>query len=101
MTDRPRFFDDIAGVAGGAYSALSGMREEVQAMIRSRIDETLASLEVVRREELDAVRELAARARMGQEAAEARIAALEIRVATLEAANASGHATDADMPEAP
>jgi BMFP domain-containing protein YqiC len=50
------------------------------------VDETIRRLELVRREELEAVTELAANARAGQEAAEARIAALEARLAKLEAA---------------
>ncbi len=80
MAERPRFFEDIAGVAGGALSALAGLRDETEAMIRARVDETIRKLELVRREELDAVAELAARARAGQEAAEARLAALEARI---------------------
>ncbi|MDE2005510.1 MAG: accessory factor UbiK family protein [Rhodospirillales bacterium] len=86
MNDRPKFLDDLAGVAGGAFSALAGLREEAEAMIRARIDETLRRLDLVRREELDAVQELAANARAGQERAEARLAAVEGRLAALEAA---------------
>jgi BMFP domain-containing protein YqiC len=91
MAERPRFFDDLAGVAGGAISALAGMRDEAEALVRSRLDEAIRRLELVRREELDAVSEMAANARAGQEAAEtrmadalARIDALERRVAALE-----------------
>ncbi|QEO17118.1 accessory factor UbiK family protein [Acetobacter vaccinii] len=84
MADRPRFFDDLAGVAGGAVSALTGVREEMNAIVRSRVDEVLTSLQVVRREEFEVMRELAARARIGQEEAEQRLAALEERVAVLE-----------------
>jgi len=84
MVERPRIFDDLAGVAGGALSAFAGIREELEAMVRARIDEALRRLALVRREELDAVTELAANARAGQEAAEARLAALEARVAALE-----------------
>jgi len=93
MSDRPKFFDDLAGVAGGALSALAGLREEAEAMVRARIDEAIRKLELVRREELDAMSELAANARAGQEAAEAslreltdRVAVLEARVAALETA---------------
>ena len=84
MSDRPRFFDDLAGVAGGAISALAGLREEMEALARARIDETIRRLELVRREEFDAAMELASNARAGQEAAEQRLAALEQRVAALE-----------------
>ena len=86
MSDRPKFFEDLAGVAGGAISALAGLREELEAGVKARVDETIRRLELVRREELEAVTELAANARAGQEAAEARIAALEARLAKLEAA---------------
>ena len=87
MAERPRFFDDLAGVAGGALSALAGLREEVEALARARIDEAIRRLDLVKREELDALAELAANARAGQEAAEARLAALEARIAALEVKN--------------
>lgn len=85
MSDRPRFFDDLAGVAGGAFSALAGLREEAEALVRSRLDEAIRKLDLVRRSEVEALEQLAANARAGQEAGEARIAALEARVAALEA----------------
>ncbi len=85
MAERPRFFDDLAGVAGGAFSALAGMREEVESTIRARVDEAIRRLDLVKREDLEAVQEMAARARSGQEAAEARLSALEAKVATLNA----------------
>jgi BMFP domain-containing protein YqiC len=84
MSDRPRFFEDLAGVAGGAISALSGLREEMEAVVRARIDETIRKLELVRREELAAVTELAANARAGQEAAEVKLASVEARLAAVE-----------------
>jgi BMFP domain-containing protein YqiC len=91
MSDRPRFFDDLAGVAGGALSALAGLREEGEALVRARLDEAIRRLDLVKREELEALAELAANARAGQEAAEERLAeamerlaALEVRVAALE-----------------
>ncbi len=84
MSDRPRFFDDLAGVAGGAFSAFAGLREEMEALLRARLDEMVRRLSLVRREELDAVQEIAARARAGQEAAEARLAVVEQRIVELE-----------------
>jgi hypothetical protein len=88
MSDRPRFFEDLAGVAGGAISALAGLRDEVEALVRARVDETIRKLALVRRDELEAVTELAANARAAQEAAETRVAALEARLAALEARSA-------------
>lgn len=86
MTERPRFFDDLAGVAGGAFSAMAGLRDEVEGMVRARADETIRRFDLVKREELEAVHEMAAAARAGQEAAEARLAKLEARLAAMEAA---------------
>lgn len=80
MADRPRLLDDLAGVAGGAISALAGLRDEAEAMVRARVDETLRRLDLVRREEFDAVAAMVAKAREAQEAAETRLAALEAKM---------------------
>jgi BMFP domain-containing protein YqiC len=77
MTDRPKFFDDLAGVAGGALSALAGLREEITAMVRARVDEAVRKLDLVKRDEFEAMAELAKRAREQSEALEARVAVLE------------------------
>ena len=86
MAERAKFFDDIAGVAGGAFSTLAGVGEEMAALVRARVDEAMARLSLVRREEFDVVAELAASARAGLEEAEARIATLESRIDALETA---------------
>ena len=83
MAERPRFMDDLAGVAGGAFSALAGIREEAESMVRARVEEAIRKLDLVRREDLDAVMEMAANARAGQEAAEARVAALDAHMASM------------------
>jgi BMFP domain-containing protein YqiC len=85
MAERPKFFDDLAGVASGAISALAGMRQEVEAIVRARIDEAIRALDLVRRDEYDAMAEMAGHARDGQEAAEARVAAMEERLSVIEA----------------
>ncbi len=90
MTERPRFFDDLAGVAGGAFSALAGIREEAESMVRARVEEAIRKLDLVKREDLEAVMEMAANARTGQEAAELRLAALEARVASMSGSDPSG-----------
>ena len=83
MADRPRLLDDLAGMAGGAVSALAGLRDEAEAMVRARVDETLRRLDLVRREEFDAIAAMVAKARDAQEAAEARLAALEAKLEEL------------------
>ncbi len=97
MSDRPKFFDDLAGVAGGAFSALAGLRDEAEAMVRARTDEWIQRLDLVRREELEAIQELAANARAGQEAAESKVATLESRLAALEARVAALEAPKPDI----
>jgi len=96
MADRPRIFDDIAGVAGGAISALTGLRDEAESVLRARVDDLLQRMDLVRREEFEAVQELAANARAGQEAAESHVATLETRLSALEARVAALEVTDTD-----
>lgn len=85
MSDRPRFFDDLAGVAGGAISALAGLREEAEALVRARIDDAIRKLDLVRREEVEVATALAANARAGQEETEVKLADMTMRLAVLEA----------------
>jgi BMFP domain-containing protein YqiC len=72
-----RFLDDLARVANGAAGALSGVREEVEALVRQRAERFLADMDLVTRDEFEAVKAVAAKARLEQEALEARVAALE------------------------
>ncbi|MBE7159145.1 MAG: accessory factor UbiK family protein, partial [Rhodospirillales bacterium] len=83
--------------------ALAGLREEAEAMMRARLDDLILRLDLVRREEVDALREMAANVRNGQETAEARAASLEERLAALEARVARLEAgnDDATSPDAP
>ncbi len=62
MNDRPKFFDDLAGVAGGAVSALAGLRDEAESLVRAQIDEAIRRLDLVRRDELQAALDMAAAA---------------------------------------
>lgn len=83
MAERPRLLDDLVGLAGGAVSAMVGLRDEAEAIVRARVEETLRGLDLVRREEFDAVAAMVAKARQAQECAEARVAALEVRIEEL------------------
>lgn len=77
MTVRPKFFDDFAGVAGGAISALAGLKEELTALAMARVEEATRRMELVRRDDFEAMAEVARRARAKAEALEKRIEALE------------------------
>ncbi len=81
MQTRARFFDDMARVATGAMGMAGGFREEVDGMIRRQLERVLGRMDLVPRDEFDAVREMAARARAEQEALAERVAALEAALA--------------------
>ena len=85
MAERGRFMDDLAGVAQGAFSAFAGLRDEAEAVFTARVEAVIQKLDIARGEQLAAVQELASHARAGQEAAEAKVTALTLRVEALEA----------------
>ncbi|MBK3774199.1 accessory factor UbiK family protein [Azospirillum sp. YIM DDC1] len=80
-----KILDDLARVAGGALGALSSLREEAEAQMRQQFERVLSRMDVVSREEYEAVRAMAAKAREEQEAMAERLAALEATVAGLQA----------------
>lgn len=77
MQTRSRLLDDVARLANGAAGVASGLREEIEALVQQRLERVLADMELVRREEFEAVEAVAIRAREEQEALEKRVAALE------------------------
>lgn len=76
-----RIFDDLAKLMTDAAGAAQGMRREAETAFRSQAERFLAEMDIVRRDELDAVREMAANARAENETLKARIAALEAKLA--------------------
>jgi BMFP domain-containing protein YqiC len=86
MQSQNRFFDDIARVAGGAMGALTGVRGEIEARLREQLERVLAGMEVVGREEFEAVKAMAVKAREEQEVLAERVAALEKALGELRAA---------------
>lgn len=81
MQTKSRFFEDLARMAGGAVSTAAGIKQEIEGLIHQRIEGVLARMDVVPREEFDAVRDMAAKARKAQEALEKRVATLESQLA--------------------
>ena len=79
MQTQNRFFDDLARVAAGAMGTFSGVKSEVETRIREQLERVLASMDLVSREEFEAVKAMAAKARAEQEELLRRIAALEVR----------------------
>ncbi len=72
-----RLLDDLARVASGALGTLQGVGSEVTARLRDQFERVLANLDMVSREEFDAVKAMAAAARGENEALAARLDALE------------------------
>ena len=75
-----RFFDEIARLMNDAAGAASGVRREVETVIRNQAERILRDLDLVKREEFEAVKEMARLAREENEALKARVAALEARL---------------------
>lgn len=86
---RAKFMDDLAGMAGGAFSVLAGLRAEAGQVAKSQAEAVVRRFDLVKREELDAAMEVARRAREQAETLETRVAALEARLAALEAGEGS------------
>jgi BMFP domain-containing protein YqiC len=77
MQTQNRLFDDLARVAGGALGAFSGLREEIELLVRGRIERVLTDMELVPRDEFEAVKAMAAEARAENERLAARLAEVE------------------------
>ena len=76
-----RFLDDIARLATDAAGAAQGVRREVETVVKTQIEKLLRELDVVSREEFEAVREMALIAREENDKLAARLAELEARLA--------------------
>src|SRR6476619_7747406 len=75
-----RFFDEAARLMNDAAGVASGVRREFDTVMRTQAERILRDLDVVQREEFEAVKEMARLAREENEALKARIAALETRL---------------------
>ena len=76
-----RILDDLAKVAAGALGGISGMKQEVEGRLRQQFERILAGMELVKREEFEMVKAMAAKARGEQEDLAARLAKIEARLA--------------------
>lgn len=81
MQTSNRILDDLAKVANGAVATLTGIKDELEAMIRQQIERFLADGNLVPRDEFDAMADVARNARAAQEKLEARVAKLEAALA--------------------
>jgi BMFP domain-containing protein YqiC len=76
-----RFFDDLSRLMTDAAGLAEGARREAQTFARTQMERMMSGMDVVTREEFEAVKEMAARARDDNEKLAARVAALEAKLA--------------------
>jgi len=81
MQSQSRFFEDLARVASGALGTLSGVKTEVETRLREQLERVLAGMDLVSRDEFEAVKAMAAKARSEQEDLARRLAELESKLA--------------------
>jgi len=80
MQTSNRILDDMAKVASGAVSAVTGLKGDGENFLRRHVEKLLGDMNLVTREEFDAVKAMAAKARAEQEKLEARVAQLEAQL---------------------
>jgi BMFP domain-containing protein YqiC len=85
-----RFFDEIGRLMNDAAGAAQGVKREVDAVVRNQAEKILRDLDIVKREEFEAVKAMAQIAREENEALKARITALEARLGTAPAGPETG-----------
>ena len=81
-----RFFDEIGRLMNDAAGAAQGVKREVDTVMRNQAERILRDLDVVKREEFEAVKDMARLAREENEALKARIAVLEAKLGVSPAA---------------
>lgn len=80
MREPSKFMDDLSQLMSNAAGVAQGARAEAEAGMRSLMDRFLADRDMVTREEFDAVREMAIKAREENDRLAERIAALEAKL---------------------
>ncbi len=82
MQSQNRIFEDMSKIATSAMGTMAGVGREVETMVRARVKELVGGLDMVERDEFEAVKAMAATARAEVEALKAEIAALRAGAAT-------------------
>ncbi|HIM45560.1 MAG TPA: accessory factor UbiK family protein [Alphaproteobacteria bacterium] len=72
-----RLLDDLARVAGSALGAAGGVKGEFESLVRRQFEKILDGMDMVSRDEFDAVKEMAAKARAEQETLTLKVEQLE------------------------
>ena len=77
MQTNSRIFDDIARLATSALGTAQGFKGEFENLVQQRLERILSGMDLVSRDEFDAVKEMAVKAAEENERLSARIDALE------------------------
>ena len=80
MQTRNRFFDDIAKVATSAAGTLTGMKGEIEHIVRHKVESFINSMNLVTREEFEVAIAMIAKARENQEKLEKKVKVLESKI---------------------
>ena len=75
-----RFFDELGKLITDAAGAADGVRKEIETVVRAQAERVLRDLDVVQREEFEAIKAMAQKAREENEVLKERIAALEAAI---------------------
>ena len=76
-----RFFDELGKLITDAAGAADGVRKEIEGIVRAQAERVLNGLDIVQREEFEAVKAMAQKAREENERLSERITALEAAIA--------------------
>ena len=68
MQSENRLLDDLAKIAGGAFSSFSTLKDEAEARLHEKLEKILVRMDLVKRDEFEAVQAMAIRARKENEA---------------------------------
>ena len=80
MQTRNRFFDDIARVATSAAGTFTGMKGEIEHLVRHKVESFINSMNLVTREEFEVANAMIAKARENQDKLEKKVKVLEKKI---------------------
>ena len=93
-TTSSRFFDELAKLMTNAAGAAQGVRRELDTLVQGQVERVLHNLDVVKREDFEAVKAMAQKAREENDVLTRRLADLEARLGTAKSESASESRAD-------
>ena len=80
MQENNKVFDDLAKIAGGAISTIVGIHDEIKMIVKQQAENLIFDMDLVPREEFEATKAVATKARIEQEKLNKRVASLEAQL---------------------